>query len=70
MIDEFYVDKEFRNRGIGTDILSLVIKNSKKLGLKSLYLEVGKNNTIAQNMYKKLNFKARENYFLMNLDLT
>jgi len=69
MIDEFYIDKEYRNKGIGTQVLKLVIKNSKKLGLKCLYMEVSKSNIAAQKLYEKLNFKARNNYFLMNLDL-
>lgn len=69
MIDEFYIEEEHRNKGIGTQVLKLVIRNSKKLGLKSLYMEVNKLNNTAQKLYKKLNFKARDNYFLINLDL-
>ena len=37
MIDEFYIDDEYRKKGIGTQVLNLVINNSKKLGLKGLY---------------------------------
>ncbi len=69
MIDEFYIKEKYRNKGIGTDVIRQVIKNSKKLGLKSLYLEVNKHNTEAQGFYKKHEFKKRDNYFLMKLDL-
>ena len=69
MIDEFYIDDEYRKKGIGTQILKIVMKNSKKLGLNCLYLEISKNNIAAQTLYEKLNFKVRDNYFLMKLDL-
>lgn len=69
MIDEFYIDDEYRKKGIGTQILKIVMKNSKKLGLNCLYLEISKNNIAAQTLYEKLNFKFRDNYFLMKLDL-
>jgi len=69
MIDEFYIDDEYRKKGIGTQILKIVMKNSKKLGLNCLYLEISKNNIAAQTLYEKLNFIVRDNYFLMKLDL-
>lgn len=69
MIDEFYIDDEYRKKGISTQILNIVMKNSKKLGLNCLYLEISKNNIAAQTLYEKLNFKVRDNYFLMKLDL-
>lgn len=69
MIDEFYIDDEYRKKGIGTQILNIVMKNSKRLGLNCLYLEISKNNITAQTLYEKLNFKVRDNYFLMKLDL-
>lgn len=69
MIDEFYIDDEYRKKGIGTQILNIVMKNSKRLGLNCLYLEISKNNISAQTLYEKLNFKVRDNYFLMKLDL-
>ncbi len=68
-IDEFYIDDEYRKKGIGTQILNIVMKNSKKLGLNCLYLEISKNNIAAQTLYEKLNFKVKDNYFLMKLDL-
>lgn len=69
MIDEFYIDDEYRKEGIGTQILNIVMKNSKRLGLNCLYLEISKNDIAAQTLYEKLNFKVRDNYFLMKLDL-
>ena len=45
------------------------VEISKKLGLNCLYLEISKNNIAAQTLYEKLNFKFRDNYFLMKLDL-
>ncbi len=69
MIDEFFINKDFRNKGIGTDVIKQIIKKSKQLGLKSIYLEVNKFNIEAQSFYCSLDFKKRDNYFLMNLDL-
>ena len=51
LLNELYLDKNYRRKGIGTNILN---NNSK------VYLWVYKENTLALNLYKKLGFKIKE----------
>ena len=52
LIDEIYIEKEFRNNGIGTDIIKKLIENNE-----SIYLWVYKDNAKAVSLYKRLGFK-------------
>lgn len=54
LIDEIYLEKEFRNNGIGTDIIMKVVKESNN---KNIYLWVYKENIKAVSLYKRLGFK-------------
>jgi ribosomal protein S18 acetylase RimI-like enzyme len=56
-IDEFYIEKEYRSRGIGKETMDYVVKESKKLGIKAIHLEVERNNETAKNLYLKFQFK-------------
>ena len=51
LIDEIYLYDEYRNKGIGTNLINSV-KN------KNVYLWVYKNNEKAINLYTKLGFKV------------
>lgn len=55
ILDEIYLDNEFRNKGIGTSIIEK-IKSDNKI----VYLWVYKENKNAILLYKKLNFKVIE----------
>ena len=52
LLDEIYLEKEFRNKGIGTDIIRTIIENNK-----NVYLWVYKENIKAVSLYKRLGFK-------------
>lgn len=52
LLDEIYLEKEFRNKGIGTDIIRKIIENNE-----SVYLWVYKKNKKAVLLYKRLGFK-------------
>jgi len=57
---------EFRNKGFGSLLLEELIKLGKKQKLTKLTLEVRESNLIAQNLYKKYDFKVvglRKNYY-------
>jgi len=56
-IDELYIEEEFRGRGIGRETVDFVIKESEKLGIKAVHLEVERNNDAAKNLYEKYDFK-------------
>ncbi len=51
LLDEIYLKKEYRNKGIGTDIIKNIIKENN-----IIYLWVYKSNTKAISLYKKLGF--------------
>ncbi len=63
LLDEIYVDKNYRGMGIGTRIIKDII-SSKKI----VYLWVYKNNDSAISLYKKLGFKViqktRDRYYM------
>ena len=56
-IDELYIEEEFRGIGIGRETMDFVIKESEKLGIKAVHLEVERNNDAAKNLYGKYDFK-------------
>ena len=57
IIDELYVEEDYRNKGIGTEALNLIEEESVKLGLKKLYLEVEKYNQAAYDLYDRIGYE-------------
>ncbi len=55
LLNEIYLDKTYRRKGIGTNILTNILNNNPKV-----YLWVYKGNNIALNLYKKIGFKIKE----------
>ena len=55
LLDEIYLEEEYRNKGIGTDIIKNVISNND-----IIYLWVYKENLNALSLYKKLGFNVIE----------
>ena len=55
-IDDFCVDKNFRNKGIGTKLLNMVENYAKEIGINDICLHVEKTNTLAKNLYYKNGF--------------
>ena len=51
------VDKNYRRRGAGTQLLVKAIAILSLLNLDAIYLEVNENNTGAVDFYKSFNFK-------------
>lgn len=56
LLDEIFIDKEYRNKGLGSSIIKDYVLNRNE----NIYLWVYKNNINAFNLYKKLNFKIKE----------
>lgn len=68
-VDEFYIHPPFQAKGIGTKVLTLVKAEAKKLNIRALHLEVARTNMQARGLYARANFKTREKYVLMSVDL-
>lgn len=51
LIDEIYIEKEFRNNGIGTDIIRKMLENNR-----NIYLWVYKENKKSISLYNRLGF--------------
>lgn len=51
LLDEIYLEKEFRNTGIGTDIIRKMLKKNR-----NIYLWVYKENEKAISLYNRLGF--------------
>lgn len=70
LIDQFYLKSEWRQHGIGTELLpqleTLVIQDS----VKALSLEVNIGNAGARNFYEKHGFTPRRQFCMMTKSLT
>lgn len=56
LLDEIFIEKEYRNKGIGSSIIKNYILNNDY----NIYLWVYKDNIKSFNLYKKLGFKINE----------
>ncbi len=66
LLNELYLAKDYRRKGIGTNILHNILNNNSKV-----YLWVYKENIPALNLYQKLGFKIKEqteNRYFMQYD--
>lgn len=68
-IDEFYLSPEFRGRGIGKAALEAIVSPARELGIGALHLEVARDNSRAQRLYRDAGFAARDSYLLMTREL-
>lgn len=50
------VKKEYRNRGIGSEILGFLINKAKEMGFSEITIGVDKNNETALHLYRKYGF--------------
>jgi GNAT superfamily N-acetyltransferase len=68
-IDEFYITPEFRGQGLGKQTLEFIKIAAKDLDIRAIHLEVARTNTNAHKLYTYSNFKVREKYVLMSVNL-
>ncbi len=55
-VSRMIVKKEYRNRGIGSEILKFLIEKAKDLGYTEMTIGVDKDNVNALHLYKKYGF--------------
>jgi GNAT superfamily N-acetyltransferase len=68
-IDEFYIRPEFRGKGLGKQTLEFIKIAAKDLDIRAIHLEVARTNINAHRLYSRFNFKVREKYVLMSVEL-
>lgn len=63
-IDELYVRESHRGRGVGMSTIKFVEEACRALGVEALHLEVERDNTRAQGVYRKAGFADHDRYLL------
>lgn len=56
-IDNFFVNESYRNKKIGTKLLSYLVAKAIEYHVVNITLEVRVSNEIARNLYKKFGFR-------------
>jgi len=68
-MDEFFIERPWRGKGIGGAALSVVCKELAGIQIKALHLEVRRDNLRAKSFYAASGFKSREQFHLMTRSL-
>lgn len=63
-VDELYLKKDYRNRGIGTLIFESIEFYARKHDVKTIHLEVEQGNEAANRLYIKSGFKSNDRTLL------
>ena len=65
-LNYFVINKKFRKKGFGSNLMNYLIKKCEKLNISKLFLEVSKSNINAEKFYSRFNFSTvgiRRNYY-------
>ena len=65
-IDELYVDRLERGKGVGESLLQAAGKKLKQQGIASISLRVGKSNRRGIRFYKEMGFRQRNEFLVMD----
>jgi ribosomal protein S18 acetylase RimI-like enzyme len=68
VVDDFYIRPAFRGAGLGTAALAEVRRACAALGVRAIRVEVGRDNAVAQAVYRRVGFEAADR-LLMTLSL-
>jgi diamine N-acetyltransferase len=63
-IDELYVAKEFRGRGIGRRAMDFVEAVAREVGVNAIHLEVSRHNDPAIDLYRRTGFMDHDRYLM------
>jgi ribosomal protein S18 acetylase RimI-like enzyme len=63
VLNDLYVKKEARGKGVGEGLMQAALRFAEETGAKGVLLETGKENTTAQSLYEKIGFIKETNYF-------
>ena len=63
VLNDLYVKKTVRGKGLGEQLLKKAINFAASTGAKGVSLETGKENLTAQRLYEKMGFERESHYF-------
>jgi GNAT superfamily N-acetyltransferase len=63
-IDEFYLRESHRGRGWGSRALAFVEDEARRLNVRSIHLEVVRQNTFAKGVYRKSGYLDHDHYLM------
>lgn len=66
IIEELYIRSGVRGRGIASEALIALPRALAGAGLRSVHLEVAKNNAAALRLFRRAGFAPREDYMMMS----
>jgi GNAT superfamily N-acetyltransferase len=64
LLDELFIRKPWRGRGIGRKVLKEVIGYARKDGLQAIHLEVSAKKKNVERFYESMGFEVRDYYHL------
>lgn len=59
-LQELHVHPKFQNRGIGTRLVVAAIRQARKAGFRTMYLETEESNIAARRVYEKAGFRVHD----------
>lgn len=60
-----YLQKKYRNKKIGSDMLTEILKKMKQVGIKIFKTEINISNNRSKHFFKKQNFKKQSDIYLL-----
>ena len=64
LVDDFYVRPDARGAGLGTAALAEARRACAELGIRAMRVEVGRDNAIAQAVYRHVGFEALDHQLM------
>ena len=64
LLDELYIDEEWRGKGLGTAALAFIDEQCRARGWEAVRLEVGLLNLRAQEIYLKAGYRAEDRHLM------
>lgn len=63
-IDELFLDAPFRGRGYGKQVMALVEDQARRLNVQAIHLEVERDNTRAQALYRTAGYGEHDRFLM------
>ncbi|GHO59452.1 GNAT family N-acetyltransferase [Ktedonobacter robiniae] len=64
LIDELFIDGQYRGKKIGEQTIKFIEETCKQMGMHALHLEVEHENIGAHRLYRRLGFEEHERHFM------